>query len=67
MLCPICIQLEKAVATSHRPDEPDTLSGLNEAGMRIRALQKKEKIADAEMKLEKHRRSCQNIVREPAA
>lgn len=67
MLCPICAQLEKAVATSHRPDEPDTLSGLNESGMRIRALQKKEKIADAEMKLEKHRRSCQKMVSDPAA
>lgn len=67
MLCPICTQLEKAVATSHQPDEPDTLSGLNEAGMRIRALQRKEKIANAEMKLEKHQRSCQKMVREPAA
>lgn len=67
MLCPICAQLERAVAASRLPDEPDMLSGLNEAGMRIRALQRKEKIADAEMKLEKHRRSCQNIVREPAA
>jgi hypothetical protein len=67
MLCPICAQLEKAVATSHRPEEPDTLSGLNESGMRIRALQRKERIANAEMKLEKHQRSCQKMVREPAA
>lgn len=67
MLCPICAQLEEAVAASHRPDQPGMLSGLNEAGMRIRALQKKEKIADAEMKLEKHQRSCQKMVRDPAA
>lgn len=66
MPCPICTQLEEAVATSQRPDEPDMLSGLTEAGLRIRALQKKEKIADAEMKLEKHQRSCQKMVH-PAA
>lgn len=67
MLCPICTQLKEAIATSHRPDEPGTLSGLNDAGMRIRALQKKERIADAEMKLERHQRSCQKMVRNPAA
>lgn len=68
MLCPMCTQLEEAVATSRRPDGPYILSGLNEAGMRIRALQKLEKIADAEMKLERHQRSCQKrAARNPAA
>lgn len=59
MLCRICTQLEEAVAASRRPDLPETLSGLNEAGIRNRALQKQEKVANAEMKLEKHQRSCQ--------
>jgi hypothetical protein len=59
MLCRICAQLEEALAKSQQPDSPDILSGLNEAGIRNRILQKQEKARKAELDLEKHRHSCQ--------
>jgi hypothetical protein len=66
MLCTICAQLEEAVAMSHKPDLPEILSGLNEAGIRNRALQKQEKVANAEMNLRKHQHSCQKRAISPA-
>lgn len=66
MLCRICAQLEEAVAMSHKPDLPEILSGLNEAGLRNHALQKQEKVASAEMNFEKHQHSCQKGTSSPA-
>ena len=66
MLCRICTQLEEAVAICHKPDLPEIISGLNEAGIRNRALQKQEKVTTAEMNLEKHQHSCQKRASNPA-
>jgi hypothetical protein len=58
MPCKICIQLEEAAAAAVRPDPPNILLGLTEAGIRNHARQKEERALKAEKDLEKHQRSC---------
>ena len=58
MPCKICIQLEEAVAASARPDSPNILLGLKDAGLRNRARQKEERQHKASVDLEKHQRAC---------
>lgn len=58
MPCKICIQLEEAVAASARPDPPNVLLGLNDAGLRNRARQKEERQAKTNIDLEKHQLTC---------
>lgn len=58
MPCKICIQLEEAAAAALRPDPPNILLGLNEAGRRNRARQKEERSLKAETDLQKHKQSC---------
>jgi hypothetical protein len=43
MACRICIQLQEAAAGAQKPDTPNLLLGLNEAGLRNRARQKEER------------------------
>jgi hypothetical protein len=66
MPCRICIQLERAAAAAVRPDLPNILFGLNEAGIRNRARQKEERTLKAESDLEKHQRSCPKRADGPA-
>ncbi len=66
MPCRICIQLEEAVAASDRPDPPDMLLGLNEAGKRNRARQREERKLKVKMDIEKHQRSVHKDA-DPAA
>jgi hypothetical protein len=66
MACKICVQLEEAIVASERPDAPDLLLGLTEAGLRNRARQKDERKVKAALDLEKHRRSCRDWADRPA-
>jgi hypothetical protein len=52
------VQLEEAAAGAQKPDSPSLLAGLNEAGLRNRALQKAELILKTTTLLEKHRDTC---------
>ena len=58
MPCKICIRLEQAAVAAAKPDPPDILLGLTQAGMRNRVLQKEERLLKAETDLENHQRSC---------
>jgi hypothetical protein len=60
MQCKLCIKLKEATAISVRPDPPNLVLGLNEAGLRNRAWQKEELILKAEGDLKRHQRSCQD-------
>jgi hypothetical protein len=60
MQCKLCNQLKQAAKASVRPDAPNLLLGLNEAGLRNRAWQKEELILKAEEDLKRHQRSCQD-------
>jgi hypothetical protein len=66
MPCKICIQLEEAAAAAVRPDRPDILLGLTEAGIRNHDRQKEERTLKAEKDLEKHQRSCPTRQETPA-
>ena len=58
MACRICIQLQEAAAAAQKPDFPDRLLGLNEAGLRNRARQREERQLKTKLDLEKHQRGC---------
>jgi len=66
MACKTCIQLEEAAAAARRPDPPELLLGLNESGLRNRALQKEEKQRKTAADLEKHQRTCPDHANQPA-
>ena len=66
MVCRVCAQLEEALARSQKADSDEILSGLTEAGLRNRVLQKQESIKKAELNLEKHRQSCPHREDRPA-
>ena len=67
MDCKICTQLEEAVASAARPDDPEVLIGLTEAGLRNRSRQKEEVQARAVLALEKHKVACRRKQAEAAA
>jgi hypothetical protein len=58
MECRVCVQLEEALAKAQRPDDPDLLLGLTEAGLRNRTRQRDERTAKAESDLKKHQHAC---------
>lgn len=64
--CKVCVQLEEAAEAAKKPDPPSLLLGLNEAGLRNRALQKAELILKTAANLEKHRDSCSDWGKRPA-
>jgi len=66
MACKICTQLEEAAEAARRPDPPELLVGLTEAGLRNRALQKEEKQHKTAADLEKHQRTCPDHASRPA-
>ena len=66
MPCKICVQLEQALTTARKPDPADSLRGLTEAGLRNLALQRKERLIEAELNLEKHREVCRRWLDRPA-
>jgi hypothetical protein len=64
MECRICTQLEEALAKAQRPDDPELLLGLTEAGIRNRTHQRNERVTKAEADLKKHQRTCTTRDRE---
>jgi hypothetical protein len=64
--CKVCVQLEEAAAAAQKPDAPSHLLGLNEAGLRNRALQKAELVLKTKTNLEKHRDTCSEWANRPA-
>jgi len=58
MLCRVCTELEEALAKTQRPDSPERLLGLNEAGLRNRTHQRQERVLKAELDLTKHKITC---------
>ncbi len=66
MACRICIQLQEAAAGAQKPDTPNLLLGLNEAGLRNRARQKEERQLKTKLDLEKHQRACREMADRPA-
>jgi hypothetical protein len=58
MHCRVCEQLEEALATAQRPDSPELLNGLTEAGMRNHTHQRQERALKAETDLNKHKNAC---------
>jgi hypothetical protein len=64
--CKVCVQLEEAAAAAQKPDQSSLLAGLNEAGLRNRALQKAELIVKTQTSLEKHRDTCAEWANRPA-
>jgi hypothetical protein len=58
MRCRVCEQLEEASAKAQRPDSPDLLIGLTEAGMRNHTHQRQERALKAETDLNKHKSAC---------
>lgn len=58
MACRVCMELEEALAKTQRPDLPERLLGLTEAGMRNRTHQKQERVLKAEIDLTKHKIAC---------
>jgi hypothetical protein len=66
MQCKICEQFEAAFAKAQKPDSPEQLLGLTEAGMRNHAHQKTERALKAEIDLKKHKNSCSKRETAPA-
>jgi hypothetical protein len=66
MACRICIQLQEVAAGAQKPDTPNLLLGLNEAGLRNRARQKEERQLKTKFDLEKHQRACREMADRPA-
>ena len=64
--CKVCVQLEEAAEAAKKPDPPNLLLGLNEAGLRNRGLQKAELILKTTANLEKHRDTCSEWGKRPA-
>jgi hypothetical protein len=58
MPCRVCVQLEEALAKTQRPDSPELLLGLTEAGMRNHTHQRRERALKAETDLTKHKSAC---------
>jgi hypothetical protein len=58
MRCRVCEQLEEALAKAQRPDSPELLNGLTEAGMRNHTHQRQERALKAETDLNKHKSAC---------
>jgi hypothetical protein len=56
--CRICTQLQEAAAAAQKPDIPNLLLGLTEAGLRNHARQKEERQLKTTLDLEKHLRAC---------
>jgi hypothetical protein len=66
MRCKLCEQLEEAVVKAQKPDSPELLLGLTEAGMRNRTHQRQERVLKTETELTKHRIACAKRDRENA-
>ena len=64
MRCRVCEQLEEALAKAQRPDLPELLLGLTEAGMRNHTHQRQERTLKAETDLNKHKSACSKRDRE---
>ena len=60
--CRLCLQLQEAVESARQSGSPDLLLGLTEAGKRNRLHQREEKLARAELALEKHNKAHQNAI-----
>jgi len=58
MRCRVCEQLEEALAKAQKPDSPELLIGLTEAGMRNHTHQSQERALKAETDLNKHKSAC---------
>ncbi len=58
MGCRICIELEQFLQSAQRPESPDLLAGLSEAGKRNRIHQRQEKILKTEADIGRHKKSC---------
>ena len=58
MQCKVCDRYQEAEAIAAKPDSPEMLLGLTEAGMRNRGRQREERILKAGTDYAKHRRSC---------
>jgi hypothetical protein len=58
MPCRVCVQLQEALAKTQRPDSPELLLGLTEAGMRNHTHQRRERALKAETDLTKHKSAC---------
>jgi hypothetical protein len=67
MTCRICGELEAALAKAQKPDQPEMLVGLTEAGLRNRTHQRQERESKAELDLSKHRKACTKRMEEAAA
>jgi hypothetical protein len=55
----VCVQLEETLAKTQRPDSPELLLGLTEAGLRNHNHQRRERALKAEIDLTKHKIACQ--------
>lgn len=64
MRCQVCEQLEEAVVKAQKPDTPELLLGLTEAGMRNRTHQRQERALKTETDLKKHKSACSKRDRE---
>jgi len=64
MRCQICEQLEEAVVKALKPDSPELLLGLTEAGIRNRIHQRQERALKTETDRKKHKNACSKRVRE---
>ena len=64
MPCRVCVQLEEALAKTQKPDSPELLLGLTEAGIRNRTHQRQERVLKTETDLKKHKNACSKRHRE---
>jgi|HubBroStandDraft_5_1064220.scaffolds.fasta_scaffold111484_2 hypothetical protein len=65
MLCRICAELERFLASARQPDVPSLFLGLSESGKRNRSHQHREKIVKAEQALKRHASRCMTAQNKP--